>query len=247
MNFDLPGQVALVTGAASGIGRALSEALCGLGMVVHMCDVNRPAELEESGGLGAGRYVFHLADMSDAVAVNEVVSIAARDKGQIDYLACCAAIFPARVFLEYSPVEFTRTIEVNLTGPYLCTRAVLPIMRRNDFGRIVTYSSTLAGSGTANGAAYAISKGGVLGFTRGVAQDVESYNIRINCVTPGLTDTPQPRGHLSNEQMAGRASSHPAGRLGRTSDMVDLTLFLFSENGASLNGCEVRSTGGASL
>jgi NAD(P)-dependent dehydrogenase (short-subunit alcohol dehydrogenase family) len=111
----------------------------------------------------------------------------------------------------------------------------------------VFFSSMLARTGGINSAHYAASKGGVLGLARSLALEVAGENIRVNTISPGLTDTPQPRDHLSEEELYGRGASIPLGRIGKAEDMVEGCLFLLSEDSSYFTGQDLRINGGASL
>jgi NAD(P)-dependent dehydrogenase (short-subunit alcohol dehydrogenase family) len=167
--------------------------------------------------------------------------------GPIAYLVTTAAIFDSRPFLEITLDDWTRTMAVNTTGTYLACRTVLPGMLRSRFGRIVLFSSMLARTGGLNCSAYATSKGGILGFARTLALEVATHGIRVNTLSPGLTDTDQPRGHLTEEQIKSKARVIPAQRIGAVSDMVEGTIFLLGEESSYLTGQDLRINGGSTL
>ncbi len=173
-------------------------------------------------------------------------AISARE-GRIDYLVCCASIFPRKPFLKTSAETWKRTIETNLTGSFLCCRAAVRIMKRLQFGRIVLFSSSLARSAAPNSAAYVASKAGVLGLARCLALEVATDNIRVNVVSPGLTDTPQPREYLTDEEMFARAASVPLARIGTVKDMVEACMFLLEDGAAYMTGQDLRVNGGTPL
>jgi NAD(P)-dependent dehydrogenase (short-subunit alcohol dehydrogenase family) len=120
-------------------------------------------------------------------------------------------------------------------------------MRPQRFGRIVLFSSMIARTGTVNGAHYASSKGGILGLARAVALESATDNIRVNTISPGITDTPQPRAFLSDGDFAARRVRIPLGRIGQVEDMVDACMFLLSDESSFLIGQDIRVNGGASL
>jgi NAD(P)-dependent dehydrogenase (short-subunit alcohol dehydrogenase family) len=170
-----------------------------------------------------------------------------RVEGRIDYLITAAAVFVSRPFLEFSQEEWARTLAVNTTGTWLASRLVLEGMLRRQFGRIVLLSSMLARTGGVNCAAYAASKGGVLGLARALALEVAADGIRVNTVSPGLTDTPQPRGHLSEEQLAAKARALPLGRIATVEEVVEGVLFLLSDESSYYTGQDLRIAGGHGL
>lgn len=233
------GRVAVVTGGKSGIGKAIARRLGREGARVSVLDV--------TGSVPDDPVASHQVDVSDERAVEVAFdAIAARD-GRIDYLICCAAIFPARPFLELPAADWERTIRVNLTGSFLCCRAALRHMRPRSVGRIILFSSSLARTAGRNCAHYAASKGGVLGLARSLALEVAHEGIRVNTISPGVTDTPQPRGHMSEEELYGRAAAIPLGRIGAVDDMVEACLFLLGEESSFLTGQDLRVNGGAAL
>jgi 2-hydroxycyclohexanecarboxyl-CoA dehydrogenase len=234
------GRVAVVTGGKSGIGKAIAHRLGREGARVSILDVNRGTPDDPP-------IASHQVDVSDERSVDAAFDAIAAREGWIDYLVCCAAIFPARPFLELPAPDWERTIRVNLTGSFLCCRAALRHMRPRSFGRIILFSSSLARTAGRNCTHYAASKGGVLGLARSLALEVAHEGIRVNTISPGITDTPQPRGHLSEEEIRGRAMAIPLGRIGAVDDMVEACLFLLNEESSFLTGQDLRVNGGAAL
>ena len=233
------GRVAVVTGGKSGIGKAIAARLRREGARVSVLDV--------SDGAPDDPVASYRVDVSDERAVDAAFDEIAAREGRIDYLACCAAIFTASPFLDLSAADWERTLQVNLTGSFLCCRAALRHMRPRSFGRIILFSSMLARTAGRNCAHYAASKGGVLGLARSLALEVAHEGIRVNTISPGVTDTPQPRGNMSEQELYGRAASIPLGRIGAVDDMVLACLFLLGEESSFLTGQDLRVNGGASL
>jgi 2-hydroxycyclohexanecarboxyl-CoA dehydrogenase len=240
------GRVAVVTGGSSGIGYAITDRLCLGGAHVSVIDV-MPRTAAASEPSTSSFSIAYQADVSQEQDVQRTFKKVVGREGKIDYLVCCAAIFHATPFLQLSGDEWRRTLDINLNGTFLCCREAIRHMRSRRFGRIVLFSSMLARTGGTNSAHYSASKGGVLGLARSLALEVAGENIRVNTISPGLTDTPQPRGHLSEEELYGRGSNIPLGRIGRVEDMVEGCLFLLSEDSAYFTGQDLRINGGASL
>jgi NAD(P)-dependent dehydrogenase (short-subunit alcohol dehydrogenase family) len=247
-NSEHKGRVAIVTGGSSGIGNAIADRLQREGASVTIMDlmprVGRAKLESPKSGPPISFYQVDVAKERDVGATFK--SVAARE-GKIDYLMCCAAIFHATPFLQISQDEWRRTLDINLNGAFLCCREAIRHMQPRRFGRIVLFSSMLARTGGTSSAHYSASKGGVLGLARSLALEVAGENIRVNTISPGLTDTPQPRDHLSEEELYGRGASIPLGRIGRVEDMVEGCLFLLSEDSAYFTGQDLRINGGASL
>jgi NAD(P)-dependent dehydrogenase (short-subunit alcohol dehydrogenase family) len=149
--------------------------------------------------------------------------------------------------MQMSLDDLTRTITVNLTGAFLCCRAVLRAMRARGSGRIVLISSMLARNGAANGADYAASKGGILGLARSLALEVAGDGIRVNTVSPGVVDTAMPRAHSTDEMLAAIGKTNPLGRIAVVDDVAEACLFLLGEDSSYLTGQDLRVNGGATL
>jgi NAD(P)-dependent dehydrogenase (short-subunit alcohol dehydrogenase family) len=238
------GRIAVVTGGSSGIGRAAGLRLQQEGARVNVLDI-------EDGAFTARAELppvsFFRVDVGSEAAVDEAFGAIAADSGGIDYLVCCAGIFPASPFLQVRPIDWERTLRVNLTGAFLCCRAALRTMRSQRFGRIVLFSSTLARTGAISASPYVASKGGILGLGRSLALETAAENIRVNILSPGIIDTPQPRGHLTEEELYAKAAGIPLGRIGAVVDVVEACLFLLSEDSSYVTGQDLRVNGGAPL
>ena len=237
------GRVALITGGSGGIGGAIAARLRSEGAVVHVVDVDPPSAGDDTAVDGA----FHRADVASEPEMRAVVETVAQREGRIDYLVTTAAVFVSRPFLDLSLEEWTRTLAINTTGSFLACRLVLDGMLRRRFGRMVLFSSMLARTGGVNCAAYATSKGGVLGLARTLALEVAADGVRVNTLSPGLTDTAQPRGHLSEEQLAVKGRAIPLGRIAAVPEVVDGAMFLLGDESSFYTGQDLRIAGGHGL
>lgn len=231
------GRVAVITGGSGGIGGAIAARLTAAGAVVHVLDVNP----------GAGDTRFHTVDVGDEASVNRTIDAIGAAHGAIDYLICCAGIYRPQPFLELSLDAWRQTLQINLTGMFLPCRAALRYMIPRRFGRIVLFSSMAARTGGKNVAHYAASKGGILGLARALAVETAADNIRVNTISPVITDTAMPRAVVSDEYMQSRKQHIPLGRIGEVPDMVQACLFLLSDDSSYIVGQDLRVNGGSTL
>ena len=238
------GRVAVITGGRGGIGAGIAQRLLSEGVTVHVLDLS---DHTPAGPGAAGDVHFYSVDISDEAQVDSAFDRIQSISKRVDYLICCAAIFRPQSFLELEPENWQRTLQTNLTGSFLSCRAALRCMRPRKFGGIVLFSSMIARTGNVKGAHYAASKGGILGLARTVAIEVAADNVRVNTISLGITDTPQPRAFLSDADLTQRRSRIPLGRIGAVEDMVEACMFLLSDQSSYLIGQDLRVNGGASL
>ena len=220
----------IVTGAGSGIGYALTLRVLDEGFLVSAWDIE-PGKLD---GTNDDGLTVHLLDVRDKGAMEQAVGQTAGACRRIAGLATCAAIFKPAPFLEIDEASWDAHFSINLKGGLLACQAVLPVMREQQSGSIVMFSSGLARMGANKGAAYAATKGGVLGLARSMANDYARENIRVNVISPGITDTAQPRGHMTEEAMFARGEENLLQRIGQPEDMAEAALFLLGEDSSFL-------------
>jgi NAD(P)-dependent dehydrogenase (short-subunit alcohol dehydrogenase family) len=232
------GRVAVITGGSGGIGSAIAVRLQASGAVVHVVDA-KPSSIGEAN--------CHEVDVGDEAEVDRGFAAIGKSAGRIDYLVCCAGIYRPRPFLDLTLEDWQQTLQVNLTGYFLCCRAALRFMRPQNFGRIVMFSSMAARTGGKNIAHYAASKGGVLGLMRSLAVESAAENIRVNAISPVITDTAMPRAVLSDEYLQSRKAHIPLGRIGAVEDMADACMFLLSDDNSYMLGQDLRVNGGSTL
>lgn len=233
----------IVTGAGSGIGHALTRRLLAENFHVSAWDTD-PGDLA---GANDENLDFCEIDVRDADAMASAVADATGKTGKIAGLATCAAVYHTKPFLELTEDDWDQHLSINLKGTLLTCQAVLPQMLEQKSGSIVLFSSSIARRGAPQSAAYAATKGGVLGLGRSIALDHARAGIRANIISPGITDTPQPRGNLTEEDIYGRAENIPLGRIGLPGDMVDVATFLMSDEASFVTGQDIRVNGGAGL
>jgi NAD(P)-dependent dehydrogenase (short-subunit alcohol dehydrogenase family) len=233
----------IVTGAGSGIGYETAISFAAREVHVLCWDVN-PGRLAAA---QSRHLAFDKVDVRDGTRMLELVEKAEGAGHRIDGLVCCAAIFRRVPFLQLEEETFDAHMAINLEGTFLACQAVLPVMRHRRAGSIVVFSSSIARSGSATGGHYAATKGGLLGLMRSLALEVAADGIRVNAISPGVTDTPQPRGHSTEEQLYARAKDIPLGRIGAARDMAQAVEFLIGPLSSYVTGQDIRVNGGAQL
>ena len=239
--YDRAGRVAVITGGAQGIGFAVAERLAASGARVAIWDRDEALAQRSAGALdGLARGL----DVTDADAVAQAASQVAAELGPIAILVTSAGIAGAngRV-VDYDPAEWRRVLEVNLTGTFLCCRAVLPQMQAAGYGRIVTIASIAGKEGNPNAGAYSASKAGVIALTKSLGKEHAGENIAINCVTPAAART-RIFDQLSEEFIAYMLSKIPRGRFLELSEAASLIAWLCSEENSFSTGAVFDLSGG---
>ena len=226
----LDGRVALVSGAARGIGRRIAEVLTENGAAVAALDL-RPPEIESVLGIGC--------DVADEDAVHRAFGQVERDLGSVAVLVLNAGVFPIVPFEEMTLEAWRHTLNINLTGSFICAKRALPTMREARYGRIVALGSSAGKTGgTQSAAAYAASKAGLMALSKSIASEYAKYGITSNALAPSLIDTDMIAG---TRQLQGRI---PVGRLGTVDDVAALVAFLCSEHAGYITGEVTDINGG---
>lgn len=241
---DFAGRVAIVTGAARGLGRAAAERLYerGASVVVHVRDQARADAVAQSLGERAHGVA---GDLAKSGVPADIVKRAVDRFGRVDVLVNNAALALTTRFPDLGADEWRAALEVNLTAPFLLTKAVLPTMQARHYGRIVNVSSSAGRTvSTLGGAHYTASKAGLLGLTRAAAKELGKLGITVNAVCPGMIDTELTRESASQEVLERLAASYPVPRLGTAVEVADLICFLASEEAGYITGASLDVTGG---
>lgn len=247
----LPPRVAIVTGAARGIGHAIAARLCAAPMDVALCDLDAVAAqraAEELGG-GKARTLAVPLDVSDAEAVREAFGRVAAELGPVDVLVNNAGIDKIEPFVESREETWDRLIAVNLKGTILCCRAALDGMIERARGCIVNLGSDAGRVGSTGEAVYSATKGGVIAFSKTLAREVARHGIRVNCVCPGPTDTAllaQVEAY-SPKLYEGLARSIPLRRIGEPDEIAAVVAFLVSDDARYVTGQTLSVNGGLTM
>ncbi len=247
MSALLKDKVAVVTGAAQGIGEFIARAFCHEGASVFMgdrdaCRLQATAQELMDQGYVVDSQSF---DVTDRQHVKEAMAAAKERFGRIDVLVNNAGAYPRRHFLEMSDRDWDQIVDINLNGTFNCTRAVAPILVEQKQGAIINIGSVTFFLGMANLTHYVAAKGGVVGFTRSLARDLGSHNIRVHCISPGAVATESEKNFGTPEEIA--AAVLPLQSLKRRivpADIARVAVFLASDLAAGMTGQTLNVDGG---
>ena len=243
--MSLQGRVAIVTGAAQGIGRAIAETLAQAGADIVVADLDPTRSKDtvsavENAGRKALSIKVNVAEANETKAMAEQVL---KDWGKIDILVNNAGITRDGLLLRMKEEDWNLVLQVNLNGTFHCTKAVLQPMTKQRYGRIVNIASIVGAMGNVGQANYAASKAAVIGFTKTVAREYASRNVTVNAVAPGFIDTAMTQG-LSPEVKEALQKQIPLARLGTPADIAHAVRFLVSEEAAYITGHVLHVNGG---
>lgn len=243
--MSLEGRVAIVTGAAQGIGRAIAETLAEAGADIVVADLDPTRSKEavaavEKAGRKALNIKVNVADANDTKAMAEQIL---KDWGKIDILVNNAGITRDGLLLRMKEEDWNVVLQVNLNGTFHCTKAVLQPMTKQRYGRIVNIASIVGAMGNVGQANYAASKAAVIGFTKTVAREYASRNVTVNAVAPGFIDTAMTQG-LAAEVKEALQKQIPLARLGTPADIANAVRFLVSEDASYITGHVLHVNGG---
>lgn len=241
--LDFAGRTAVITGGAQGIGLAVAQRLVASGARVALWDRDAGALAAAVAALGAAAHA-QAVDVAAPADVAQAARATEEALGAIDVLVCCAGITGPNVPLADYPVEeWKRVFDVNVHGLFLCNRAVVPIMRRKGYGRIVNVASVAGKEGNPNASAYSASKAAVIGLTKSLGKELATTPIRVNCVTPGAVRTAIFQ-QMTQQHIDFMLSKIPMGRFGLVEEIAALIAWLASEECSFSTGAVFDLSGG---
>lgn len=251
--FRLDGKRAAVTGAASGIGRAVALLFAQAGAEVLLLDLNEASAQQAAAAISSqasGKVSEVVCDVADEGSVQAAFAAIARD-GNLDILVNSAGIAHIGSIADTAPEELDRLYRVNVRGTYLCMKSAVELMTPRNSGVILNLASIAATCGLSDRFAYSMTKGAVLAMTLSVAKDCLPFKIRCNCISPARVHTPFVDGFLARnypgreaEMMQKLAATQPIGRMGKPEEVASLALFLCSDAASFITGADYPLDGG---
>ena len=250
--FSLIGKTAIVTGGASGIGKAISKIFAEQGAKVHILDINKEGATQTANEIRKAnqKAVAHCCDVSNQKNVNEIIKkITTTDA--INILVNNAGIAHIGSIEKTREEDLDRLYNVNIKGVYNCTKACIESFKKNGGGIILNLASVASSVGHSDRFAYSMTKGAVLTMTYSIAKDYVADNIRCNCISPGRVHTPFVDGYLAEnypgkekEMFKKLSKTQPIGRMGKPEEIANLSLFLCSNEAEFITGTDYPIDGG---
>ena len=239
MGFDIEGDKFIVTGAARGIGLEISRKLSELGAKVSGWDLNHEAMASEPA------FTHRIkVDVTDEKSIQSAVKESIQKLGGLQGLIANAGINgPTKPIWEYSKKEWEHVMSVDLTGVFLSTKAVLHHMKKNGYGRLIIISSVAGKEGNPGATPYGAAKAGVIGYAKGLAQELLPSNITVNCLAPAITET-ELLEEMTDEYIEDKKSKIPMGRFCTAAEIADMTAWVASSNCSFTTGQVFDLTGG---
>jgi len=241
--MDFRSRCAVVTGGAAGIGLAVAKRIAASGGRVALWDRDEYALAAARTAVGAGT-VTHALDVADSAAVESAARAAETELGGVDVLVCSAGITgPNATTWEYPVDAWRQVFDVNVHGLFYCNRAIVPVMQKTGYGRIVNIASVAGKEGNPNAPAYSASKAAVIGLTKSLGKELAKTNIRVNCVTPAAVRTAI-FDQMTQQHIDFMLSKIPIGRFGSVDEIASLVCWLASEDCSFSTGSVFDASGG---
>ena len=241
--LDFNGRSAVITGGAAGIGLAIAQRLIASGGRVSVWDRDAAA-LDKARVALIADIDTRVVDVADAASVDAAARAAAASLGRIDALVCSAGITgPNKTTWDYPADAWRQVMEVNVNGVFLCNRAIVPIMLKQDYGRIVNIASVAGKEGNPNASAYSASKAAVIGLTKSLGKELAKTGVRVNCVTPAAVKTAI-FDQMSQQHIDFMLSKIPIGRFGKVEEIAALVAWLCTEDCSFSTGAVFDLSGG---
>jgi 3-oxoacyl-[acyl-carrier protein] reductase len=248
--IDLKDRVAVITGGASGIGAAIAQRYAQSGGRVAVWDMNEQAARATAAALpavAAGAHFGVGVDVADEAAVDAATAATVAEAGRIDVLCCSAGITgPNTTVADYPFADWKKVFDVNLHGLFLCNRAVVREMLKNDYGRIVNIASIAGKDGNPNASAYSASKAAVIGLTKSLGKETAKSGVRVNCITPAAVRTPI-FDQMTQQHIDFMLSKIPMGRFGGVDEIAAMVAWLSSEDCSFSTGAVFDLSGGRAV
>lgn len=250
--FSLIGKTAIITGGASGIGKAIAKIFAEQGAKVHILDINKEGATQTANEIRKAnqKATAHCCDVSNQKNVNKIIkNITTTDT--IDILVNNAGIAHIGSIEKTEEADLDKLYNVNIKGVYNCTKACIESFKKNGSGVILNLASVASSVGHSDRFAYSMTKGAVLTMTYSIAKDYVTDNIRCNCISPGRVHTPFVDGYLAEnypgkekEMFKKLSETQPIGRMGKPEEIADLALFLCSDEAGFITGTDYPIDGG---
>jgi 3-oxoacyl-[acyl-carrier protein] reductase len=243
--FDFSGRTALVTGASGAIGQAIARALHGRGASVAISGTRKEALGSLADDLSDRVHILP-CDLADPIAVEQLVPAAEAAMGSLDILVNNAGLTRDNISLRMRDEEWDLVLAVNLTAGFRLARAALKGMLRRRFGRVIGITSVVGIVGNPGQSNYAASKAGMIGMSKSLAAEVAPRNVTVNCVAPGLIESPMTAG-LDEKQRSALLANVPMGRLGKPEDVATAVVYLASQEACYVTGQTLHVNGGMAM
>lgn len=243
--FDFSGRTALVTGASGAIGQAIARALHGRGASVAISGTRKEALGSLADDLSDRVHILP-CDLADPIAVEQLIPAAEAAMGSLDILVNNAGLTRDNISLRMRDEEWDLVLAVNLTAGFRLARTALKGMLRRRFGRVIGITSVVGIVGNPGQSNYAASKAGMIGMSKSLAWEVAPRNVTVNCVAPGLIESPMTAG-LDEKQRSALLATVPMGRLGKPEDVATAVVYLASQEACYVTGQTLHVNGGMAM